>query len=459
MTVGIVGAGITGLALAHYLDERGVDAVVFEASDRPGGVVRSGRVDGRLLEYGPQRVRLTDGIDELVDAAGLREELITADDDLPLYVYADGRLGEVPRSLRAFARTDLLSLRGKLRLLAEPLTGPGRPDETAAELFTRKFGPEAYRKLIGPLFGGTYGSDPARMPAEYSLAGLMRLEQKSGSLLRAALERVGSDDAPPPISFEGGLARLPEALYERHRDLVELNAPVRTIRPDGDDYALTIGGAADGQSAGEGAAGEGTTDGGKADTTPAGGAGAEMVTVDDVVVTARADRAAEMLAEATPASAEALRRLRYNPLAFVHLRADLDREGFGYQIARDEGLRTLGVSWNASLFGDASRSADREGVYTCFLGGMERPELVDADPAELGEVAREEFRRVAGVEAEVLDVTRYSRAFPAYDASWAALDDVELPDGIALATNYTARMGVPSRVREAKRLAEEFAET
>jgi oxygen-dependent protoporphyrinogen oxidase len=419
MTVGVVGAGITGLALVHHLRERGVDVVAFEASDRPGGVIRSGRVDGRLLEYGPQRVRLTDGIADLVDAAGLRDELVAADDDLPLYVYADGRLGEVPRSLRAFVRTDLLSVRGKLRLLAEPLTAPGRPEETAAELFTRKFGPEAYRKVIGPLFGGIYGSDPARMPAEHSLSGLMRLEDREGSLLRAALDRIGSDDAPSPISFRDGLGRLPEALYERHADAIELETPVRSIAPvGGDGYELSVGG--------------------------------ETVAVDDVVITARADRAADLLSEVTPASAEALRRLHYNPLAFVHLRADLDRGGFGYQVARGEGLRTLGVSWNASLF-------DRDGVYTCFLGGMENPGLVDADAAELGRIATEEFRRVAGVEAEVLDVTRYSRAFPAYDASWAALSDVTLPDGITLATNYTARMGVPSRVREAGRLAGELA--
>ena len=38
MTVGIVGAGITGLALAHYLGERGADSVAFEAASDPGGV-------------------------------------------------------------------------------------------------------------------------------------------------------------------------------------------------------------------------------------------------------------------------------------------------------------------------------------------------------------------------------------------------------------------------------------
>jgi len=47
MRVGIVGAGITGLALRHFLAEWGVKAVVLEADDEPGIVVRSIRCDGR----------------------------------------------------------------------------------------------------------------------------------------------------------------------------------------------------------------------------------------------------------------------------------------------------------------------------------------------------------------------------------------------------------------------------
>ena len=47
MTVGIVGAGITGLALSQFCRERGVDAVAFDAAATPGGVIRSTRVDGR----------------------------------------------------------------------------------------------------------------------------------------------------------------------------------------------------------------------------------------------------------------------------------------------------------------------------------------------------------------------------------------------------------------------------
>lgn len=434
--VGVVGAGITGLALAHHLDDAGVDHVVLEASDEPGGVIRSGRVDGYLLEWGPQRLRRTDPVDELVVDLELDDEVLEAG-ETEMFVYADGSLGRAPFSLDAFAETDLLSEEAKLTVVGEPATEPARPDETAAELFTRKFGEEAYRNLLGPLFGGIYGSDPAEMPVRHALSGLMAVEERYGCLLKPAVKRAMQGGASAPaISFEEGVKRLPEALYDAHRTNVRLETPVEGVRREGGGYALD------------------TADG--------------TVAVERVVVTTPADVTGDLLADLAPDAATALAELNYNPLAMVHLLADGDREGFGYQVRHDEGLDTLGVSWNASMFDrdggraseandGASRAERSGGVYTAFLGGMRNPELVEADDDTLGTVASEEFEQVMGVPAEVLSVERLERGFPAYDRSWDALDDVETPDGLFLATNYTARMGVPSRIREARELAERLS--
>jgi oxygen-dependent protoporphyrinogen oxidase len=418
MTVGIVGAGITGLALTQYLRERGVDTVAFEATAEPGGVIRSTTVDGRVVEHGPQRTRLTPEIESLIEACEIEADVRTADPDLPLYVYADGRLRQVPFSPREFLTTDLLSTRGKLRMLAEPLTEGANDDETAAAYFVRKFGREAYHNVIEPLFGGIYGSDPAEMPGKYALQTISRME-RSGSLLRAAIRRqLDGKDRKPPVSFNDGMAQLPRALYEHNADRVELETPVNGIETAGDGYRLdTAGGPR---------------------------------TVDRVVLTARADVTADLLSGVAPESAGALRRLRYNPLAYVHLVSDAEPAGYGYQVRHDESLQTLGVTWNTSLF-------DRDGVYTCFLGGMGNPGLVDRSDEEIGRIARTEFESVLGVSAEVVNITRHRRGIPAYDGSWTAMEAVDLPEGIALASNYTGRMGVPARIREGKRLAERFA--
>lgn len=422
--IGIVGGGITGLSLAHYLDQQNIDFTLFEAASEPGGVIRSERVDGSLVEWGPQRARRTDHMDGLIRDLGLESEVREADSDLSICVYADGDLHEAPFTPEQFMETELLSWRGKLAVLNEPTTDPGKPDETAAKLFTRKFGKEAYENLLGPLFGGIYGSNPTNMPAGHALSGLLKLEQRDGSLLKAAIKRtVGGRATPPAISFDEGLQRLPEALAEAHQERVRFDAPVIGVRESGDKYEVETPDRTD--------------------------------EFDQVVLTTPADLSADLVAELSPDSADALRELNYNPLVLAYVRADLesgdvDPEALGYQVGYGEELRTLGVSWNASMF-------ERD-VCTCFFGGMHDPEIFEESDERIGEIATAEFEDVTGAEAEVVTVNRLRRGFPAYDTSWDAVERIDLPDGVRLATNYTARMGVPSRLREAERLATELAE-
>jgi len=439
MSVGIVGGGITGLATHHYLRESGVESVVFEADDEPGGVVRSEEVEGRVLDFGPQRTRFTPTIRELVESLGLESELRRAADP-PLYVYRDGKLRLVPQSPREAVTTDLLSWRGKARALLEPLTGPARTGEgggasgsesdggsksddggeSVEEFLTRKFGSEVARYYFGPLYGGLYGSHPDEMPVEYSLSKALEKAGIEGSVLTSVVRKLlDGRENPPIVSFDAGLQRLPEALAAAHDDGVRLGTPVREIRREGDEFVVN---ADDGETR-----------------------------VDRLVVTTPADVTADLLADLAPDSAAALRELHYNPQVVVHLVAEADLTGAGYQVQYDEQFRTLGTTWNDSLL-------DRDGVYTCYLGGSRNPELVERSDDELGSLAAAEFEEITGTSARAISVHRLRRGMPAYDRSWAALERLSVPEGIRLCTNYTARAGLPGRIREAEQTAEELAE-
>lgn len=417
--IGIVGAGISGLALARELDALGVECVVLEADERTGGVIHSLRHDGRLLELGPQRSRLTAGMRELVAELRLEESVLTAAVDLPLYVYRAGALRRVPFSVRAFARTDLLSARGKLRMLREPTTEGLLPDETARDFFVRKFGEEAYANLIAPLYGGLYAGDPGRMPARFALRGALRELGGGRSLLMAMLRRRRALARPaPPLSFREGLQELTDALYRQRPERVVLGARVRRIARRGRHYVLLT-----------------------SDSTA-------NLECERVVITAPADAASALLTEVAPGAAERIATLHYNPLAIVHLHSDCDLRGLGYQVAFGEELATRGVTFNASMFG-------RDGVFTAYLGGVHNPGLVDMPDEWIGETAANEFRLVTGREASILRVGR--TRIPAWDETWSAWDELELPDGIHFLANYQARMGLPGRLTEAERLASELA--
>lgn len=413
--IGIVGGGLTGLALAHELAGRGVEHVVLEASDRPGGVIRSGRVEGRVLEFGPQRIRMTETLAALVGELGLEREVVYAPEGLPLYVYADGALREVPFSLRSLVTGDLLSWRGKLRLAREPLTAAPREDERVAALLTRKLGREAYERLVGPLYGGLYASDPAEMIVGLSLGKLLRELGVHRSFLLPLLRRGGSVAPPGACSFREGMQTLTDALHAANTASVRLGAPVQGLRRAGSGWMVEL---EDGD-----------------------------VEAEVVVLTCDAPAAARLLAEVAPGAASRLEQLVYNPLAVVHFHAEADLHGLGYQVAIGEDLATRGVTWNDSLFG-------REGVYTAFLGGAKKPNVVAQPDDRLGEIAASEFARVTGHEARVLSVTRVK--MPAWDVSWRALEGLEVPPGIRLAASWRGRPGIPGRLADAKRMAVEL---
>lgn len=416
MRVGVVGGGLTGLAAVHELHERGIEAVAYEASEEPGGVVSSDELDGITVEHGPQRLRAGGITRTYLESFGLDGALITAEASAPIYVYGGGSLSAVPFGPRAMLRSDVLSWPGKARLLLEPLTGPARDGETVAEYFTRKLGAEAYRAGIEPLVGGLYGSDPAEMPVEYALAPIVANEHGRGQIARIVWRRLRQGrERPPPAVIDGGLQCLPEAIYERHRAAISLDTPVEAVAYDGDRPMLV------------------TED--------------ETVVFDHVIVATDAPAAAALLRQSTPELADHLAALRYNPLALVYLRAPVAREGLGYQVRRDEPLRTLGVSWNGVAFG-------RDDLVTAFLGGMHDPELVEASDGELLSVAAEELTAVLDVSAEPLGVHRVRPGMPAYDHSFRHRDRITPPDWLHLAGSYTSRVGIPGRLRQARRLAE-----
>ena len=73
----------------------------------------------------------------------------------------------------------------------------------------------------------------------------------------------------------------------------------------------------------------------------------------------------------------------------------------------------------------------------------------------LGAIAAREFAEVTGHPARVLRVSR--TAMPAWDASWEAVTGLELPQGIRAAASWRGRPGIPGRLAQASRLAEDLS--
>lgn len=412
--IAVVGGGISGLTVGHYLAAAGRDVTVLEATARPGGVIATRRCGDRVLDTGPQRTRLTPPFRRLVDTLGLADQLRTAP-VLPLFIYTDGRLRLVPTDLASVLTTDLLAWPDRLRALLEPFTPGIQHDESAADFFTRKFGPRTYRRAIAPLFGGLYASDPADMRARHALASMLSTLGVEGSLLRALFRGARSRTQPPACSFHDGLQTLTDALARTLGDRLRLQAPVREIHSDGTRFRVVLED--------------------------------DEVVADRIVLACPSATAAAILATLDPDAASRLARLRLNRIATVHLESDARLGAMGYQVAPDEGLATHGVTSQHDLFG-------RTGVYTAFLGGTGRPDTAALPDPDLSDLAAAEFERVTGAAARPVAVHRTS--IPAWDTTWDALDHLALPPGIHICANWTDRPGITGRLIDASRLTRQL---
>jgi len=415
--IGIVGGGISGLLLGHELMRSGIDVTIWEATARLGGVVSSGDLEGLVLERGPQRMRLTSQVKELIKEVGLQEEVVLGPTHLPLLVYCRGKLREAPLTLSQFATTDLLPLPSKLRVLAEILTAGAGAEETVGQFFRRKFGVVAYENFLGPLYGGLYGSDPDRMLVRSALAERLTEAGIRRSIVWGIWGRTRRNSiVAAPCSFKAGLGALPDALGRKLGKRIQLKHPVQSVHRQGKGWRVVF-------------------------------KEREDVLVDAVVLACPAEQAGNIIKNECPQAANLWRQMNYNKLVICHMKSDLELRGLGYQVGLGESLETRGVTCNHSLFG-------RKGLYTAFLGGMKNPQLVESSDEEIASIATSEFEKITGSKAVSLGVSRTQ--IPAWDLSWKDHNKAQLPEGLFVCSNYAGRPGIQGRIQQATLLSKKL---
>jgi oxygen-dependent protoporphyrinogen oxidase len=375
MRIVVIGGGIAGLTAAFRLRERapqGTEVLLLEGAARAGGHARTVREDGFLVEAGPNGF-LNRAIEPepiaLIRDLGLGPSLVEARAAARRrFVVHGGRMRRVPDSPPAFFGSDALTPAGKLRILLEPFArrALAGAEESVYEFACRRVGREAAEVLVDTAVSGISAGDSRELSVAAAFPLMTEMEREHGSLIRAMLARR----QPPPrlVSLAGGMGALTDALAARLGSALRTGARVDRLERSDGTWRVAL---ADGGS----------------------------LAAERVVLAAPATRAAPLLAHAAPELSTALAAFPYAGLAVVALAfrvADLPQalDGYGYLVARSEGLDTLGVVWDSSLFD--GRSPEGLVLVRAMLGGARRPEVAALDEDELVRRARREFARVMG---------------------------------------------------------------
>ena len=456
----VVGGGVSGLTVSFELLERrsdapgGIEVLCLEAAERPGGNIRTDRVDGFLVEWGPNG--FLDNVPatlRLARRVGLEERLLPADPAAQdRFIFRAGRLRKLPTGPLSFLLSDALTVRGRLRVLCEPF-GPsprGDSDESVFDFAARRIGGEAARVLVSAMVTGIYAGDAKQLSLRATFPKMWQMEHDHGTLTRAMFRkrrearRTGTKSGGPAgpggklTSFRLGLQELIDALARAVGPALHTRSRVLRISHDaGGGYRVDV-------------------------------EGGESIPASAVVLSCPSWCASEVTGALDGEMSRTLSEIPPASLAVVHLgygEGDMRvrPDGFGYLVPRGEGPRILGTIWASSIF--PGRAPAGKVLLTTMVGGAHDPEAVDLGDDELLGIVRGDLRSIMGIDAApcFVQIFRHPHGIPQYTLGHRArLEAIERRlenhPGVRVSGNSYRGISVNSCADEAPGIADAIVE-
>jgi oxygen-dependent protoporphyrinogen oxidase len=439
--VAVVGGGITGLAAAWELVQTGTRVTVLDAADRVGGRIVTTPFAG------------LDAVDEGADAflarvpfgrqlateLGLGDDLVSPE-PLGALVYhrgvlhpiPDGLVLGVPKGLVGLSRSGLLSARGKARAgLDTVLPRTALTDDSLGALVRARFGREVLERLVDPLVGSINAGDSDDLSLAAAVPQLAAVAREKRSLLLGL--RRGPKPAPGPVFYAPRLGT--GSLIDRlHGQLIARGVEVRTAWRSQELVDARPGVVIDGER------------------------------FDGAVVATPAFAAADLLAEASPDTAGALRAVAYAGVVLVTVAVTDDqlahvRPSTGYLVPKPEQRHVTAVSFASRKW--AHLKPEGREVLRISLGHIHDQVPLSFDDDAVVRAALDEVGGHLRVELAPSDVriSRWARSFPQYEPHHLArvalierLATADLPS-VRLAGAAYRGIGIPACIDQGRRAA------
>ena len=440
--IAVVGAGIAGLAAAHRLLEQAqqsnltIDVTVFEAAPQVGGVGATVRQDGYLIETGPDSfITNKPAAIRLCERIGFQDELIaTETEHRGSLVLRNGKPERVPEGFMLLSpakvwpilKSPIFSWGGKLRMGCEYFigSGPEQEDESLADFVRRRFGRETLDRLVQPLVGGIYTSDPELLSLRATLPRFLDMEKEHGSLIKASRKQAADQKSQDEFAGSGAryglFATFRNGLSSFFQHLVDrIEAAGGTIQTGVrvDSVSATANQRFELESVQ--ATDSITGDQSQIADQP------HVTEFDRVLIALPAYAAANVLRPLSEAHTEldaailGLESIEYASTAIVTSGYRLDRiqhplDAFGLVVPSIEKRSILAASFTSRKF--VGRAPDGCVLIRTFVGGAMQPELLDNSDDVIRSIVHDELSRMFGIEAEpqFANVYRHTRAMPQY---------------------------------------------
>ncbi|EHB50234.1 protoporphyrinogen oxidase [Mycolicibacterium rhodesiae JS60] len=436
----VVGGGISGLAAAYRLrvlvgDD--ADITVFDPADRLGGILRTERLGGQMMDVGAEAfvVRRPE-VPALLTELGLAGRQISTTGVRPT-IYSQGRIHPLPPDTVNGIPTSAASVTGLVddATIAQMAAEPHRPlhwqpgaDPAVGAVVADRFGEQVVARSVDPMLSGVYAGSAATIGIRSAAPTLAAaLDAGAPSLTDAGRRALpGSTRGPVFGAIAGGYQVLLDELVARSR-LTWIPTSVTHVAPDGNGWSLC-------------------DDEGR------------HWRADAVIVAVPAPRLAPLLADVAPNAAATAARIPVASAAVLALAVPggtpLPQQS-GVLVASGERLHAKAITLSTRKWGARGNAELLRLSFGRFGDSVAR----DTPDTALLNWAVADLETVFGFAVEPVDflVHRWLDAMPQYGPGHQELTAglrSDLPPTLAIAGNYLDGIGVPACVAVAGRAAE-----
>ena len=444
--IAVIGAGITGLTAAYFLEKSGANVRVFDRSETPGGAIKTVTQNDWQYELGPNTLLIREKIvSDFINRLGLSNEVVEANPEASSrFIVKNGQVLAMQGSPISFFKSPLISGKAKLRLFGEPFVSKSSNDkQTVAEFVEKRFGRELLEYAVNPFVAGIHAGSPEKLSVKHAFPVLHELEQEYGSVMAGGLIRAfksrkkkNEKTGRKLISFKNGLAVLPKIILEQLQSGIT-KQKIKSIEKRDDNWWLKW-------------------------------EGGEAGPFRKVICTAPLHKWNESLLPVEPEELEIVQNVYHPPLSVLQLGFTKNQvthplDGFGFLVPEKENRNILGAFFSSTLF--ENRAPDNHHLLTVFVGGTRQPKLADLQGEEMLKMVMADLSDLLGITGEPVfkEHIFWPHAIPQYgvdhDRVLDVFDDIEMRNpGLHLAGNFRGGISVPDCIKNGMKLAEQISD-
>jgi len=439
----IVGGGIGGLGVLHYLKKKNFKVILLEKSARCGGLVQSATDRNHLLEIGPNAfLKSYKNTYDFICEVGLADQIISnRPEAYHRYIFRNGKIHPLPEDPISFFKSDLLSFAAKCRLFLEPFVLKGPSEESIKDFGNRRFGKEVTEVILDAMVKGICTGDISQLDINSMFPKLKDIEKNYRSLLlfllffkKRNVQKTNDGKKTFFLSLKKGMGDLSHHVHNKYRAEIQTECLVTQISKEDAGYQVY---------------------------TEKG-----IFYAKEVVLATRAMEAASIIKNTYPDYADILYRIPYANVATVTMSWKKEEvlhplDGFGFLSSSKEKLNILGALFSSSLF--PNRTPEDEKMIKVYLGGPQKEEMLKLSDQEIIELVLKDIQPILQVHGkyQYVKLRRIENAIPLFNMGHKQIKE-QLSEmalkykGIYLVGNYLEGISVDATIKVARTVSEQI---